>query len=103
MAILQFCAIYGGACGGPTAAPGLCCMVWLNPMPPVELDLCGIPPAAWAARVQSLAELLPLDDKGVSQLRAWCNLLIYKDCIQRRFFSLLGYGGHFQRGEASLL
>lgn len=58
-------------------------MVWLNSVPPVELHLCVILPAARAARVQSLAELLPLDDKGMSQLQAWCNPLIYKDCIQR--------------------
>lgn len=56
---------------------GLCCVVvWLNPIPPVELHLRVILPAARAARVQSLAGLLPLDDKGVSQLQAWCNLLI---------------------------
>lgn len=65
---------------------GLCRVVRLNAIPPVELHLGVILPAARAARVQSLAEPLPLDDKGVSQLRAWCNLLIYKDCIQRRFF-----------------
>lgn len=47
---------------------GLCCMVWLNAIPPVELHLRVILPAARAARVQSLAELLPLDDKGMSQL-----------------------------------
>lgn len=62
---------------------GLCCMVWLNPMPAVELHIHVILLAAQAAGVQSLAKLLPLDDKGLSQLRAWCNLLIYKDCAQR--------------------
>lgn len=52
-------------------------------MPAVEPHLHVILPAAQAAGVQSLAKLLPLDDKGLSQLRAWCNLLIYKDCAQR--------------------
>lgn len=47
---------------------GLCCMVWLNPMPAVELHIHVILLAAQAAGVQSLAKLLPLDDKGLSQL-----------------------------------
>lgn len=58
-------------------------MVWLNPSLPVELHPRVILLAVRAARVQSLAKLLPLDDRGMSQLQAWYNLLIYKDCIQR--------------------
>lgn len=49
--------------------------IWLQPGVTLhrQLELHGAASLGW--------------QKCMSQTQAWCNLLVYKDCIQRRFFS----------------